>query len=291
MVSHEAVSWALHDAPMPMTEKGKTDSTARLVLVELAEHAAVDGRNSFPSVLHIRYATGLDERTIQRALRRLEEGGLIQRDGVARNGCTRWKLHMSVTRPDTDWVFLEGEAEEAKRRQTAARAVRRSRSAVAAVSGTQSAGHDPLSGTENPGHEGLSGTQNAGQPTDVRDAECVVRDAESRRPALCVPASGTQNPGVRHGTPPEPSVNPQEPPGTVTGGHAAPRTPLRRDDPQAGRLNDQANSPSEVDLFETGLGTQPTTARVRCLHGLSAHTDPATGEPTCPLCRRALEAS
>lgn len=268
-MSHEAVSWALHDAPMPLTEKGKPDTTVRLVLVELAEHASADGRNSYPAVLHIRHATGLDDRTIQRALRRLEASGLIQRDGVARNGCTRWKLHLSVTRPETDWTFLESEAEETKRRQSAARAARRARAAAASMSGTENAGHDA-------GNVELSGTENAGQATENGGL------------------SGTQNPGVRHAESRRPARNATrtiiEPPGTITGG-TLPPDPLRGNDP-SGRFNEHATAPSEVVPFEPGLETQPTTrARVRCLHGLPAHIDHDTGLPTCALCRRTLEAS
>lgn len=43
-----------------------------------------------------------------------------------------------------------------------------------------------------------------------------------------------------------------------TGGHAAPRTPLREDDP-SGRPNDQGDLLSERGTDQTDLGTQPTT--------------------------------
>lgn len=281
-MSHEAVAWALHDAPMPLTEKGKPDTTARYVLVDLAEHASAGGLNSYPSLLHIQYATGLDERTVRRALRRLEAGGLIHRDGVARNGNTRWKLALAVTRPETDWAFLEAEKEEQKRRETDGRRTRRNRSAAEAVSGTQNAGHDGgsalVSGTENPGQDGnvgLSGTESSGQPTDSEAMSGTqnpgVRDAESRRPARNAPRTVITTT-------------------TTTGGHAAPRTPLRGNDP-AGRFTDEASSPHEVVDSGITFGTEPTTrAGAHCEHGLRNHLDPITGEPRCPFCRRGGEA-
>ncbi|MFD5266720.1 helix-turn-helix domain-containing protein [Streptomyces sp. NPDC058335] len=126
-MSTEAVTWAMDDAPMLRTDKGRPDSTARHVLQVLAEHARPDGSNSHPSVLRIQYRTGYDERTVQRALRRLEAGGLIRKQGTV-NGRTKWKLQMQLKRPEFDWAELEAEAEDAKRqaaeRQRRARAKR-----------------------------------------------------------------------------------------------------------------------------------------------------------------------
>lgn len=164
------------------TTAGKPDTTARHILQVLAEHAHPDGTNARPSVLRIRYRTGYDERTIQRALQRLHRAGLIALDGRV-NGVNRWKLAMSISRPESDWATLETEHEQAKVADSKRRQADRKRHAAAA----------------------LSGTQNPGQADDVRDAE-------SRRPARKVPASGTQNPDVRDATPPEPPMNHQEPP-------------------------------------------------------------------------------
>jgi DNA-binding transcriptional ArsR family regulator len=235
-MSHQAASWARHDAPMLLTEKGKPDTTARAILGELAEHADENGCNSWPSVLHMAYATGYDERTVQRALRRLEAAGLIVRAGTYR-GCTRWRLDLSKVRPASDWADMEAAAEAAKEAETDARAARRRQSALA-LSGTQNAGHidepPPMSGTENPGQ-----ATDPGRPPDD------VRHAESRRPAFKVPASGTQNPGVRHAVPPEPSLNLQEPSGTFTGG-TLPPDPLRPEDPTASGSSER----EEIAIYE-----------------------------------------
>lgn len=113
-MSTEAVTWAMDDAPMLRTDKDRPDSTARHVLQVLGEHARPDGSNSHPSVLRIQYRTGYDERTVQRAFRRLEAGGLIKKTGT-RQGRTVWKLQMHLKRPEFDWAELEAEAEDAKR--------------------------------------------------------------------------------------------------------------------------------------------------------------------------------
>ncbi|MCG7204001.1 hypothetical protein [Streptomyces arenae] len=118
-MSTEAVTWAMDDAPMLRTEKDRPDSTARHVLQVLAEHARSDGSNSHPSILRIQYRTGYDERTVQRAERRLEAGGLIKRTGT-RQGRPVWKLQMHLRRPEFDWAELEAEA-EAGRKQAAER--------------------------------------------------------------------------------------------------------------------------------------------------------------------------
>lgn len=115
----------MDDAPMLRTDKGKPDTTARHVLQALAEHARPDGTNSHPSVLRVQYRTGYDRTTVQRALRRLEKGGLIARDGVT-EGRTRWKLAVGLRRPETDWADLEREEDEF--RSAAAERKRRSRS-------------------------------------------------------------------------------------------------------------------------------------------------------------------
>lgn len=124
-MSTEAVTWAMDRAPMPRTEKGKPDTTGRHVLQVLAEHANSDGTDAHPSVLRIQYRTGFDRVTVQRALRRLEKAGLIAKDGT-REGRTRYKLAMHLSRPTTDWSDLEREENEF--RTAAAERKRRSRS-------------------------------------------------------------------------------------------------------------------------------------------------------------------
>lgn len=119
------MTWAMDRAPMPRTEKGKPDSTARHVLQVLAEYAQPDGSNTHPSVLRIQYRTGFDRSTVQRALRRLETAKLIVKDGV-REGRTRWQLSMHMVRPESDWTDLEREEDDF--RAAAAERKRRSRS-------------------------------------------------------------------------------------------------------------------------------------------------------------------
>ncbi|MEU9218825.1 helix-turn-helix domain-containing protein [Streptomyces sp. NPDC048376] len=124
-MSTEAVTWAMDHAPMPRTEKGKPDTTARHILQVLAEHASPTGTGAHPSVLRIQYRTGYDRTTVQRAMRRLEKGGLIAKDGTVESR-TRWKLAMELRRPATDWGDLEREEDEF--RAAAAERKRRSRS-------------------------------------------------------------------------------------------------------------------------------------------------------------------
>lgn len=132
-MSHEAVTWAMDDAPMLRTEKGKPDSTARNVLQVLAEHANKHGHNARPSVTKIRYRTGYERRTVQRALRRLEEAGLIKATGT-HNDVTVYSLALHVKRPASDWTELleeeERDKEAAKERQRKARARRAAAAAV-----------------------------------------------------------------------------------------------------------------------------------------------------------------
>lgn len=123
-MSKEAVKWAMDDAPMLRTDKGKADTTARHILQALAEHAHPDGTNTCPSVLRLQYRTGYDRTTVQRALRRLEAGGLIRKDGMTESR-TRWALEIHLTRPATDWKELEREEDEF--RAAAAERKRRSR--------------------------------------------------------------------------------------------------------------------------------------------------------------------
>lgn len=111
-------------APMLRTDKGKPDTTARHVLQVLAEHAWPDGTSSHPSVMRIQYRTGYDRSTVQRALRRLELGKLIEKDGTT-EGRTRYKLAMHLRRPEADWEDLEREENEF--RAAAAARKRRSR--------------------------------------------------------------------------------------------------------------------------------------------------------------------
>jgi hypothetical protein len=225
-VSYQAVSWALYQAPMLRTAKEGAvkegrDSTARMVLVVLAEHADPAGKESRPSVLRIRYATGLDERTIQRAMGRLEEAKLISRDGTTRDGVVRWTLAMERERPEDEWTAMVADADRVREVESQRRRERRQRKKSADVSGILRPGHgavdnQPVSPVDNDGDSGvrdaesrMSGTQSTG-----------VRDAESRM-------SGTQCP----------PNHPEEPPTTTTQGTTPggtlPPDPLRPPAPEA----------------------------------------------------------
>ncbi|MFF2940840.1 helix-turn-helix domain-containing protein [Streptomyces niveus] len=118
-MSIEAVKWAMDDAPMLRTSSGKPDATARHVLQALAEYARKDGSNAHPSVIRLQYRTGYDRRTVQRALRRLEDAKLICRDGVVQDR-TKWRLLVNLARPASDWDDLE-RSEDAGREAAAER--------------------------------------------------------------------------------------------------------------------------------------------------------------------------
>jgi hypothetical protein len=214
-MSFQAVQWALYKAPMLLTEKGKPDATARQVLSVLAEHANEQGRNSHPSVLRIRYATGLDARTVERALLRLQRGKQIESTGRTITGTRRWSLALDNVRPESEWDEMVDAAEAERERESERRKARR--------------------------HRSSSG--------DSEPSETNVRDAESRTPGLSVRTSGTQSAdirdsasGIRDGTPPEPPEPPEihtaNHPGTTTGG-APPPDPRRPHSPSAPGTDEQ----------------------------------------------------
>jgi hypothetical protein len=171
----------MEHAPMLLTDKGKPDTTARHVLQVLAEYAHPDGSEARPSIMRIQYRTGYDRRTVQRALRRLEAGGLTRAEGT-KNDCTVYRLAMKAVRPDSDWKALE--MEEERQRDSDAERQRRSRARRVTHS----------------------------NDVTVTDAESVtgrdVTHADDVSHALCVPTSRTQNPDVTDGTPPDPSFEP-----------------------------------------------------------------------------------
>ncbi len=77
-VSVEAISWALNLAPVPCDRGGKRNPACKAVLVGLANHAAPDGKEAFPSVRTLVRYTDLSERTVRTALDRLEADGIIR---------------------------------------------------------------------------------------------------------------------------------------------------------------------------------------------------------------------
>jgi len=77
-LSVEAISWALNLSPVPCDRSGKRNPACKAVLIGLANHAAPDGKEAFPSVRTLIRYTDLSERTVQTALDRLEGEGIIQ---------------------------------------------------------------------------------------------------------------------------------------------------------------------------------------------------------------------
>ncbi|MEU4807440.1 helix-turn-helix domain-containing protein [Actinosynnema sp. NPDC023587] len=76
-MSIEAINWALNHAPIPTDRK---DAAAlAITLIALANDAGPDGTEAFPSVERMIGYTRLSRRTVQRALRSLEELGLIRK--------------------------------------------------------------------------------------------------------------------------------------------------------------------------------------------------------------------
>jgi hypothetical protein len=64
----------------------------KYVLVAYADHADHNGRSMFPAISTVSKKTGLDDRTVQRMTRDLEEIGLLVEDGKGPRGTNRWNL-------------------------------------------------------------------------------------------------------------------------------------------------------------------------------------------------------
>ncbi|KJY53023.1 hypothetical protein JF68_03550 [Bifidobacterium coryneforme] len=72
-MSWQATSWALREAPVG------SNTTARLILVSLADRAGVDGRNIWPSVRTLMGELHISDSTVRRQLAWLEDQGIISR--------------------------------------------------------------------------------------------------------------------------------------------------------------------------------------------------------------------
>jgi hypothetical protein len=110
-VSVEAISWALNLAPVPLDGGGKPNPACKAVLIGLANHASPDGRDTFPSEKTLIRYTCLSKRTVQTALHRLEESGIIRPGDPAvvaakiKRADRRtqgWDLGMQLIRDDLD---------------------------------------------------------------------------------------------------------------------------------------------------------------------------------------------
>lgn len=86
-MAYQVVQWIRRHSP--------TRDANRAVLVVLAEHARRDGSNSYPSVLTIAAEVACSERTVQYALRALEEAGCIAETGRRRSGTKVWQVLMT----------------------------------------------------------------------------------------------------------------------------------------------------------------------------------------------------
>lgn len=161
-MSWQAVQWALDDAPMLKTPAGKPDTTARWVLVALAERAGKDDL-AWPSLAALRYTTGLDMKTIARALSRLSTAGLITHVGVRGDGVVEWKLALERVRPASDRDAIDAEVQEHRERDRRRKQSARSSGILRPDVRDSASGQEALSGTQNPDSGILR--------PDVRDAE------------------------------------------------------------------------------------------------------------------------
>lgn len=109
-MSGRAFQWALNEAPMLTTERGHKDTTARFVLVALADKAHGDPPVSYVSVPVLGVITGFDRTVIQRALDRLSVAGLIAVAGK-RGKTIVWRLDMSQTRGTSVLEEVNGSVE------------------------------------------------------------------------------------------------------------------------------------------------------------------------------------
>lgn len=268
----------MYRSPVLLTDKGHPDTTARAVLVVLAEHAGEDGKGARPSVLRIRFASGYNDRTVQRAIARLESNGLIIRTGTWEDGVAVWSLAMHLERPETVWTDLCADVDNLRITETAARTNRRIRSRTASLSGTQNPGHSD---------EQISDESPRSEAPEVPVSD-LVRDAESTCP-------GRRIPDVRDATPPEPPT--KNHPLTTPGG-TLPPDPLGHEPPTESR-HDQTQSssapqdqPSEVisnsrphTHKERAIGVARVPRPTRCPHGQPlTHRPDLT--PRCTLCHR-----
>lgn len=236
-MSVEAVKWALYEAPMLLTPAGKPDTTARFVLVVFAEHADKDGRNAYPGPARVKFMTGLDVRTVERVVRRLEDGKLLERDGFTAAGSVKWKLRTDLVRPASDWEEIEA-AKLAEREAVAGR-VRK---------------HREKREPEPPVTDAGSVT-GAAEEVAVTDSASVTSAHVTDSASVC---NGFEVRDVTDAAPREPPI---EPPGTTSGGHAAPRAPLRTDSPQAARRTDQATAPDRSKTPRTQLDPESPVPR------------------------------
>lgn len=82
-------------------EHSASSGAERLVLLAIADAAADDGGNAWPSVRTIAKKANIDSRTAQRAVRRLVEMGELKvREYAGQNGTHRYRVVMKTPRQD-----------------------------------------------------------------------------------------------------------------------------------------------------------------------------------------------
>lgn len=91
-MSVKASSWAW--------ESSRSTGSSFLVLLALADHAGQDGGDCWPSVARLSRRCRVDERTVQRALDKLQElGELVVERGAGPRGTNRYRLTMATAPP------------------------------------------------------------------------------------------------------------------------------------------------------------------------------------------------
>lgn len=261
-MSHQAVTWAMDNAPMlRMPKTGLPDTTARAVLVARAERADEDGLDTHAGIEDVIWRTGFDGRTIQRAQERLERAGLLVQRGETHWGTTRWDLDMTLLRDPADLGEIQTTAAKKKAKHADRERARRADKAAAAK-------------------------QRA-------DAESARADAESARADL--------NDARADAVPPEPPKNhPVTVLGTTHGG-TLPPDPLRTAPPTGSRTDEELTSADQDQPLEPDTQPQtahaenetaplPTTtvaspASHLCAHGQDTRRTTNTGQPRCKPCR------
>lgn len=214
LVSYEAMTWAMYEAPRLLNKAGNPHCAARSVLFVMAEKAKPDGTDAFPGAELVSDVTGLDETTIRRAVRYLEEAKFIERDRTTRNGAIVWRLNMSLTR--TVSHKQERAEKERARRAAVAERTRRYRVRDAAKKAAEKATEDAdVTGTDAVTSEAVQDDVTGPVPVTTDQAEDDVTGTVSSCDGHC-------DHHVTGAVPPDPV---REPPGTLGGAFARPQTP------------------------------------------------------------------
>lgn len=255
----------------------------KLVALTLATYADKDGSRVRPGVNALAAVTGQGESTVRRLLAALRESGLIEQ--VSRGGgraghgkATEYRLTLPA---DVDGLVLLPPSEVsplpmASGQSDAAPLPRESAETNAEPLAQESAQSE------------LSPVDHPETPLAIESGDCGQSPVDNTVSALAQESGETEK-----REPIDRSEN------TVSNGLTARYDGLTARSSE--RLPDQEHQPPKSDQPCSPDPTQPQTAREpdpnpielrprNCAHGLPAHRD-ATGNPTCPLCRRGLPAT